>query len=86
MEKTTFQDSTLSSFVNQHLVPLKLDIDIEANKRLANLFKVNAYPTLLLIDPSNGVVLLRMIGYKPAKILLGDLKFALPGIDVPDTK
>lgn len=77
MEQTTFQDSSLASLIATNCIAIKLEVDSASTKQWLRFFQVNQYPTLLLIDPKTNQVELRMIGYKPARILAGDIRFAL---------
>lgn len=75
MERTTFKDSTLSAFVNKRFVSYKADTEKAVNDPLERKYRINQLPTLLVLDPNNTAVpLIRIIGYKPADILLDDLK------------
>jgi thioredoxin 1 len=75
MEKTTFQDSTLSQFVNNKMVSYKADTDFKKNRKLKYKYQVHDLPTILVIDPKHpDKPLLRVIGFTPATILLDDLK------------
>jgi len=75
MESTTFKDSTLADFVNKNFISYKADTDFKKNHKLKRKYRINALPTLVVIDPNNpDEVLLRVIGYTPAHILLDDLK------------
>lgn len=74
MEQTTFQDSALGAYVNDRFVCIKIDIDDSIGGMIARRYSVSEYPTILNINPLDGKVLLRIIGFKPAKILMGDLK------------
>lgn len=76
MEQTTFQDSSLSELVNKHFVAVRLNIDHDS-LGIRRHYTVSEYPTILILNPKNQEVLLRIVGYKPASILLGDLRFAL---------
>ena len=76
MEHTTFQDSSLSNLVNTHFVAVRLNLDHDS-LGIRRHYTVSEYPTILIINPKNQEVLLRIVGYKPASILMGDLRFAL---------
>jgi thiol-disulfide isomerase/thioredoxin len=78
MERTTFQDKDLADFLSSRYLPLKVDVDYSSGKSLGNKFMVNQYPTLLVIDPSNEKVIMRLIGFKTASILIGDLRMLEP--------
>jgi thiol-disulfide isomerase/thioredoxin len=77
MEQTTFLDSSLGDLLNNNCVNLKIDVDQFSGMDLRDKFTVHSYPTMLLIDPVNETVQLRMIGYKTATILKGDVNMVL---------
>lgn len=77
MEQTTFQDSSLGTFMAPHFIAIKFDVDKFSGPDLRNRYSVNSYPTILVIDPQTELVEIRMIGYKPARILRGDLQMVL---------
>jgi len=86
MEKTTFQDTSIGNYLDKKAISLKIDVDQVAGKKIKDRYQVNQYPTILIINPLDSSVQLRMIGFKPAYILLGDLKFAMEEIDANDSK
>ncbi len=85
MEKTTFKDTALGDYLKTEFISLKIDVDQPSGTHLRKRFGVNSYPTMLVIDPQSEVVQLRMIGYKPASILMGDLKMVLDNAQMTDT-
>jgi thiol-disulfide isomerase/thioredoxin len=75
MEQTTFQDPTLSEYVHSKYIPVKADVDYSFFAMdLKEKYNVSSLPTILILDPNTGEVYLRIIGKKPASILLEDLK------------
>ena len=74
MEKTTFLDPDLGHYVNSRFLSVKVDVDQFSGMDLRDQFNVNQYPTILVIEPSDQEVYLRLIGFKTASILMGDLK------------
>lgn len=88
MEQTTFQDTTVGNYLSQKAISLKVDVDQFSGMDIKEMYNVNQYPTMLILDPYDSSVQLRMIGFKPASILLGDLKFVMDEIvsDTPDDK
>ena len=84
MERTTFQDTTIGNYLTEKAISLKVDVDMFTGMDIKEMYNVNQYPTMLILDPYDSTVQLRMIGFKPTHILLGDLKFVMDEI-VPDT-
>jgi thiol-disulfide isomerase/thioredoxin len=74
MEMSTFKDSSLTTFVNRQYISKQVDIDQIEGRILRDRFKVNQYPTILIIEPEFEEVVLRMIGFKTAEIMEGDLR------------
>jgi len=74
MEQTTFKDSLLGTYVNDRFIAIKVDVDDSIGRILAQQYSVSEYPTILTINPLDRKILLRIIGFKPARILIGDLK------------
>lgn len=74
MERTTLQDSLLGDYVNQRFVAIKFDVDSDTGKKYRNQFGVNEFPSYVIIDSKTTQMLLTLIGYKPARIFMGDLK------------
>ena len=85
MEQTTFQDTAVGNYLTQKAVSLKVDVDLFTGMDIKEMYNVNQYPTMLVLDPYDSSVLLRMIGFKPASIILGDLKFVMDMTEVEDT-
>ncbi|MFT5724875.1 MAG: thioredoxin 1 [Bacteroidia bacterium] len=92
MEQTTFQDTAVGQYLLDHAISLKIDVDQFSGMDIKDKYNVNQYPTMLILDPYDSAVQLRMIGFKPAHILLGDLRFVMevktdnphPTSDEPD--
>lgn len=74
MERITFRDSVLGAFVNERYIAIKVEIDSASGVVLKNRYHVYEYPTILILKPSDASVLLTIVGFKPANLLLGDLK------------
>jgi thioredoxin-related protein len=73
VEKEIFTLDSVADFINEHFVPVSLDMGkgegIAANKK----FNVRAYPTFLVLN-SEGDVLYRFLGYHPADIYMSHLR------------
>ncbi|ABA87687.1 periplasmic thioredoxin, putative [Syntrophotalea carbinolica DSM 2380] len=55
MERKVYQDPEVISFVNQHFIPVEVDLDKE--KPTAKLFEVDYTPTHIFIAPDGSAVL-----------------------------
>ncbi len=76
MDKTTWKDETVQSFLKEKIVALKIDAEKEIE--LAKKYSINAYPTILLIK-ANGTEIDRIIGYHSAKEFLSEVQDSLAG-------
>lgn len=72
MERKVYQDSKVISFINQHFIPVEVDLDKE--KQTAKLFKVDYTPTHIFIAP-DGSTALREKGVITKSRFEGMLKF-----------
>ncbi|MGA1058689.1 MAG: thioredoxin family protein, partial [Phycisphaerales bacterium] len=67
LDAVTWKDPDVVAWLEANAVPLK--IDAERNPGLAERFMVEAYPTLVFLDP-NGREVLRLLGFRdPASFL-----------------
>ena len=55
MERKVYEDSKVINFVNQHFIPVVVDLDKQ--KQTAKLFEVNYTPTHIFIAPDGSTVL-----------------------------
>jgi thioredoxin-related protein len=78
LEKNTLTDAEVIKVLEQKTVALRLDAEKETN--LAKLYKIEAYPSVLLIKP-DGTELDRLVGYRDAKTFLADFNASLSGRD-----
>ncbi|MCF8239559.1 MAG: thioredoxin family protein [Saprospiraceae bacterium] len=56
MDKQTFADSTVGALYNQQFVNVKMDMEKGEGLDLARAYNVQAYPTLLFLDPAGQIV------------------------------
>ena len=61
LDAVTYQDAAVTSYLNS-IVPVKYDAEKDEGEVLAKKFKIRAYPTLVLLDPS-GKEVDRFVGY-----------------------
>jgi thiol-disulfide isomerase/thioredoxin len=78
LDKNTWTDAGVINLLQQKAVALRLDAEIETN--LATRYKINAYPSVLLIKP-DGTELDRLVGYRDPKTFMADFNAALSGKD-----
>lgn len=76
MVKEVFTEPGLSAYFNERFVCLQLDVEADANKKVAARFKVEALPTLVFIS-RNDKELRRAMGMQDADALLREAKIAL---------
>lgn len=73
MENETFTNPSLSSFLNANYLVYKVDIDSFDGMAIADRFAVDAYPTLVMLDPKSKFVG-RYRGFFPADYLRNELE------------
>ena len=77
LDKTTWLDAAVGTLLRDKAVALKIDAEKEG-KDLARRYKINAYPTLLLLQP-DGTELDRIVGYRPADKFMAEFSAGLAG-------
>jgi thiol-disulfide isomerase/thioredoxin len=78
LDETTWKDQEVRGWLSKEAVCLK--VDAEKEETLAGKFRVNVYPTVLLLRP-DGTEIDRLVGYRDAKTFLADAREALAGND-----
>jgi hypothetical protein len=66
MDKTTFRDSAVVAFINEHFVPLSIDAEKGLGVTVAVKYRVNAYPSYGYFTP-DGRLIMKSLGYAPAE-------------------
>ena len=61
MEQDVFNTSTAATFYNQKIINYKVNAEKGQGVELAKKFRINAYPTLIFVDP-NGKEIERYVG------------------------
>lgn len=74
METGTFLQERVSSYVNEHFVPLKFDLG--AGDDQFRHFNVRATPTCIVLD-QEGKELLRIVGFYNADEFIGQMDAAI---------
>ena len=76
MAATSFKDKAVGDYFNKHFVNLKVEMEKDPDgKEIARLYRVRAYPTLIIVDPS-GKVVKQTIGMKSKDQLMAFAKSA----------
>ena len=69
MDAQIYTDPTVADFYNANFINVKYDMEKGEGPKLANLFQVTAYPSLLFIN-TEGKVIHKGIGFKPVSSFL----------------
>ena len=78
LDETTWKDQDVRDWLSKEAVCLK--VDAEKDEPLAGKYRINVYPTVLLLRP-DGTEIDRLVGYRDAKTFLADAREALAGND-----
>jgi thioredoxin-related protein len=65
MEREVFPDPKVSEFMNRDFIGVRYDMEVDFGITLAMKYRINAYPTFLVLD-QDGTLIYREIGYQPA--------------------
>jgi len=78
LDKNTWTDAAVIQLLEQKTVALRIDAEKEA--ALSKRYKIEAYPSVLLIKP-DGTEIDRLVGYREPKVFMADFNAALGGKD-----
>lgn len=78
LDKTTWTDPAVIQLLEQKTVALRIDVDKEV--ALSKRYKIEAYPSVLLIKP-DGTEIDRLVGYREPTAFMADFNAALTGKD-----
>jgi len=73
LERYTFSNPEVGAFTDKHFLAYRIDAEKGEGPRLANQFRVRAYPTIVFLTPQ-GTELGRQVGYVDAPTFLSLLK------------
>lgn len=73
MDKTTFKDENVVSYVRKHFIAYKIDAEKGEGTELAQKYGVRGFPTVLVFNKS-GKLIGKVAGYKTALPFLQDLE------------
>lgn len=70
LEKTTFKSEKVGEAFNEQFINIKIDVEKDADgPEIERKYKINAYPTLLVID-SEGKLKKSLVGFQTEKQML----------------
>jgi thiol-disulfide isomerase/thioredoxin len=78
LDQTTWKDQQVRDWLSSEAICLK--VDAEKDVPLAEKYRINVYPTVLLLRP-DGTEIDRLVGYRDAQTFLADARDALAGND-----
>ncbi len=78
LDETIWKDQEVRDWLSKEAVCLK--VDAEKDEPLADKYRINVYPTVLLLRP-DGAEIDRLVGYRDAKTFLADARESLAGND-----
>lgn len=81
MDKETFNDPALTAYINDKYVIYKVNVDTFDGMEIANKFRVNAFPTLLVLS-SRGIQNKEIKGFYPADMLLQEIQLPTPDVAI----
>ncbi len=71
MAATTFMDEEVGKLFNKNFVNIKIEMEKDADgPAIAKRYRVSAYPTLLIVDPSGGNLVKMVVGKKSKNELI----------------
>jgi len=80
MSRDVFPNKAVGEFFNENFINVKMDMEKGEGRKLAQKYKVRAYPTLLFVD-GDGKIVHKDMGMKPADRFLKLGKFAVNKFD-----
>lgn len=66
LERYTFSNGKVGAYTNRHYIAYRVDAEKGEGPRLANQYRIRAYPTIVFLDPQ-GRELGRHVGYTDAE-------------------
>jgi thioredoxin 1 len=69
LKKKTFKDKEVGNYYNKNFINIAVDGETEEGRELMSIYRINSYPTLLIVD-SNGKVKTRHSGFMKPHILV----------------
>jgi thioredoxin-related protein len=82
LDRDVFPNKELGNYLNAHFINLKIDGDKPENREIREFFEVDAYPTLLFIDPVSGNIR-KIRGFADANEVLKEAKYLVNPATTP---
>jgi thioredoxin-related protein len=79
LDRNTYSDQAVASFINDNVVPIKIDAEKGEGIAIASTYNVHNYPTILLITPG-GKEIDRILGYLPPEPFLASMTDLVHGV------
>lgn len=76
LEEATYQDSNVINFLNDNVIPTKINSSLQENKSITNYYKISGFPTTIFVNPDSSEID-RIIGYLPAEQFIKKASFIL---------
>ena len=86
LKSQVFPNKTLGDFYNKNFVNVAFDMEVGEGPQLANIYRVQAYPTMFFIDPNTGKVVKQTLGYQEVDDLLKVAKSAVESMPMAAAK
>jgi thioredoxin 1 len=83
LKKKTFTDEAVADYFNSHFVNLSLDVEKGQGPELAEKWKIQALPTLMIINPADGKIVSQFVGYIDPEDLIEFAKKTMTGSPQP---
>ncbi len=77
MAAQTFSDAEVGTFFNENFINVKLDMEKGEGLAFAKTYSVNAYPTLLFINPNNKEIVHKVLGFRKSDLFISEGKVAV---------
>lgn len=77
LDKLTFTDVPLGNYVNTNFIPFRVNIEEFAGMDIVDKYRVKAYPTMLVINPTDESVLRTITGFYLPDYLQKELAVSL---------
>ncbi len=77
MSAQTFTNTEVGTFFNDNFINVKLDMEKGEGPSFAKTYQVNAYPTLLFINPGSKEIVHKVLGFRNSDLFLNEAKTAV---------
>lgn len=84
LDARTYSNADVADYINEHVVPIKIDAEKGEGIDIAKKYGVMAYPTILFIHP-DGDEIDRILGYVPAEPFLKTVTDYVNGVNTMST-